>query len=644
MNNREETIHLLRLLLIDDNPDDRALVTRELEKEFKIQVKEIIDAELFADTLKESNFDIVITDYQLRWSNGLEVLGKIKACRPDCPVIMFTASGNEEIAVKAMKNGLDDYVIKSPKHFKRLLTSIKAAIKEFQRLQEMRRTETALRESEEKYRLLVDNANDAIFIVQDKMVKFCNPKTEEIIGYSDEELANIPFVNHIHPDERDLVMEMHIRRLKGEKVPSTNSFRAIHKDGQELYGQINAVCITWEGRPAVLCLVRDLTLQKRLESQLQHAHKMEAIGTLAGGIAHDFNNLLMGIQGNISLMLLDIDSSHPYYERLKNVEQYVKSGAELTSQLLGFARGGRYEVKPTDLNQLIRNQNRMFGRTRKEITIHEKYDENLWALEADRGQMEQVLLNLYINAWQAMPGGGDLYIQTENVMMDENDVKPFDLEPGRYVKISITDTGVGMDEETQQRIFEPFFTTKEMGRGMGLGLASIYGIIKSHGGFIHVSSEKGGGATFDIYLPASEKEVLPEKEFVQEVLMGSETILLVDDEEMIIDTGRDILNTLGYNVFVSRSGKEAIEIYRKKKDNIDMVVLDMIMPGIGGGETYEKLKDINPAVKVLLSTGYSIDGQAADILNKGCNGFIQKPFNVRELSQKLREVLDQDNY
>ena len=497
-----------------------------------------------------------------------------------------------------------------------------------------------LKESEEKYRLLVENANDAIFIAQDEVVKFPNPKTEAMIGYPSEELARIPIVDLIHPEDRDMVLDRNKRRLKGEESPSTYSFRIINRAGEELWVQLNAVLITWEGRPATLNLLRDITQQRRLEAQLHEAQRMESLGTLAGGIAHNFNNILMGIQGNASLVLLDTKSGHTHYDRLENIEQGVQSGSELTKELLGFARGGKYAAMPTDLNELTRRSSDMFGRTKKEIAIHTKYQGDIWPVKVDRGQIEQVLLNLYVNAWQAMPGGGDLYIQTENVTLDKGYLRPFDLEPGRYVKISVTDTGVGMDKAAQQRIFEPFFTTKEMGRGTGLGLASVYGIIKNHGGIINVYSEKGKGTTFTIYLPASEKEVAEEGKVPAKVLKGTETVLLVDDEDMIIDVGEGFLKNLGYNVLLARSGKEAIEIYEKNKDKIDIVILDMIMPEMGGRETYDRMKEINPDIKVLLSSGYSINGQASEILERGCDGFIQKPFNMKELSQGVREILD----
>jgi CheY-like chemotaxis protein len=241
-----------------------------------------------------------------------------------------------------------------------------------------------------------------------------------------------------------------------------------------------------------------------------------------------------------------------------------------------------------------------------------------------------------------MPDGGDLYIQTENVIIDKDYIKPYKVEPGKYVKISITDTGVGMDESTLQRIFDPFFTTREMGRGTGLGLASAYGIIKNHNGFIDVDSEIGKGTTFSIHLPASEKEVVEDVELHEELFRGTETLLLVDDEDMIVDVGCEIIKKLGYKSLTAKSGEEAIEIYEKNRDKIDMVILDMIMPEMGGGETYNRLKEINPDIKVLLSSGYSINGLATEILDRGCNGFIQKPFKLVDLSKKIRTILDKD--
>ena len=377
-----------------------------------------------------------------------------------------------------------------------------------------------------------------------------------------------------------------------------------------------------------------------LEDMLIQAQKMEAIGTLGGGIAHDFNNLLMGIRGHASLMLADMDANHPLHDNLISIEQYVQAGAELTSQLLAFAMRGKYEVKTIDLNELIIKNAQMFARTNKGIRISTQYQDNIWPVDVDQGQIDQVLLNLFVNAAQAMSNSGNLYIRTKNVMLDADYVQKFNVKPGNYIRTSVQDTGVGMDESTIAKIFDPFFTTKEMGRGTGLGLASAYGILRNHGGFIAIASKINEGSTFDFYLPASFKEVVKDKSFEKTLLKGSETILLVDDEDMIIDVTSRMLKKLGYKFLIAQSGQEALELFAAEKNHIDLVILDMIMPGMGGKDTYEALKKINPDVKILLSSGYSISGEAMELINCGCNGYIQKPFSYTQLSQRMREILD----
>ena len=383
--------------------------------------------------------------------------------------------------------------------------------------------------------------------------------------------------------------------------------------------------------------------KKKLEAQFWLAQKMESLGTLAGGVAHDFNNLLQTIQGNVSLMSFDIQENHPHYKSLKDIEGAIQSGAQLTRQLLGFAKGGVSHQKRININDIIEKTCDMFGRTKKEIDIQKECKRDIWPVEVDQGQIEQVFLNIYINAWQAMPDGGKLNLTTENVTIHESYSGFYQVQAGRYVKISIADTGVGMDKKTQERIFEPFFTTKEMGRGTGLGLASSYGIIRNHGGVINVYSEIGQGTTFNIYLPAGDKGDMDEEELPKDLYKGTETILLVDDEETVIDVGKKILKRLGYKVWIVRNGQEAVDFIKKNLDTDqmpDLVVLDMIMPGMGGGQVYDRIKAIKPDIKVLLSSGYSINGQATDILKRGCEGFIQKPFNVEEFSKKIQEILN----
>ncbi len=516
-----------------------------------------------------------------------------------------------------------------------------------------RLADEALRESELKYRTIVENVEEGCFEIDlEKNLTFFNDPLCKMLGYSPAEMADKNTREFTSPATIRKMDQIYDQILKtGEPIRGTG-YDAIGKHGNDMALELAASLIrNPEGDPVgfrgVLRDVserKDAEAQKRtLEIQMQQAQKMESIGTLAGGIAHDFNNILMGIQGNASLMLLKTDSNQAFYEKLKNIEAYVENGTELTRQLLGFARRGKYHTIATDINSIIEKSASLFGRTKKEIRIRKDLTPDVYTVEVDRGQIEQALLNLYVNAWQAMPEGGDLYLKTENVILDANfeNIQPYKVEVGKYVKITVADSGSGFDDETKKRIFEPFFTTKEMGRGTGLGLASVYGIIKSHGGYINVHSQKGEGATFAIYLPASAKEVRQEKvEPVQKtVAKGTGTILLIDDEEMIIKVGEELLQELGYKVISARSGDEAIQIYERNADKIDLIVMDMIMPGMGGGETFDRLKAMNPAIKVLLSSGYSINGQASKILERGCDGFIQKPFNINQLSEKIQGII-----
>ena len=529
--------------------------------------------------------------------------------------------------------------------------SVRGVVVNIRDVTERKQALEALLESEEKFRLISEQSLLALGIIQDGCIKYANEMYSRVTGYSLREIYEwepYGYSRTVYKDDLPFVMAQSRKKQAGDAdVKNHYRLRGVTKSGAIVWWDLYSKSVSYHGRPADLFALIDITekvqseeARKGLERQLQNAQKMEAIGTLAGGIAHDFNNLLAGIQGRISLMLMGKDAVCADFEHLKEIESHIDSATRLTRQLLAFAKGGKYEVTPTDLNGLIQDQNRMFGRTRKEISIHGTYEENLWTVEVDRGQLEQAVLNLYVNAWQAMDAGGEIYVATENAVLDAQYPRPHDVKPGKYVKLSVRDTGVGMDREIQEKIFDPFFTTKEMGRGTGLGLASTYGIIKNHGGFIDVESQKGQGTTFTLYLPASQKKIFPEKKPTEELLRGSETILFVDDEEILTAFAEDLLGRLGYTVLIAKSGEEALAIYEKNKGRIDMVLLDMIMPGMSGGETYDNLKSLNPHIKALLSSGYSIDGQAAAILDRGCNGFIQKPFKMKQLSQKLREILD----
>jgi two-component system, cell cycle sensor histidine kinase and response regulator CckA len=547
-------------------------------------------------------------------------------------------------------------------------SQIGIAIKNAQLYEELRKelkneshAKRSLEQSEEKYRNLFDNINDFIY-THDLEGHFItvNRAAAESLGYATDELIGRSISEFMLPDYRKAFHDEYLKEIKNRgshKGVSTY----LSKNNKQFYIEYISTLIKKKGEESfVYGSGRDITEKiktqrqmRNLQEQLFQAQKMEAVGTLAGGVAHDFNNILMAIQGNASLMLMGIDPDNPYYKRLRTIEQSVESGADLTRQLLGFAREGKYEPRPVDINKFIDKTSSLFGRTKKEIKIYKKFQKDIWAIKVDHGQLEQVLFNIYVNAWQAMScnssdeiegskEGPKLYLETKNVKLTRDDAKTYGLKSGNYVKISISDNGIGMDKATLGKIFEPFFTTRQMGRGTGLGLASAYGIIKNHGGVIDVKSSKGKGSTFAIFLPVAEmhqkdNSLTKDKDKIQK---GNETILLVDDEDIVIDIGKDMLSALGYQVLTAGSGKEAIQIYRANKDDIAMVILDMIMPDMGGRETYKELRSIKNDVKVLLSSGYSIDGQAKEIMENGCNGFIQKPFRISNISNKVRQVLE----
>jgi len=508
--------------------------------------------------------------------------------------------------------------------------------------------EKQVRESERRFRDLFNSVSDLIFTM-DLKGRFlsANKAVYEIVGYTPEELIDRRPSDNMKPELRDLFDKEYLVDIR-EKGYHHGISAYLAKDGRKIYIEHRSTLVRPEGsEPYISGIARDVTDRilaerqiKTLREQVHQAQKMEAIGTLAGGIAHDFNNILMGIQGNASLMKHHIKADSPNYERLNNIEEYVQNGSELTMQLLGFARGGKYEAVPTRMNDLIEREAKLFGRAKKEIEIHKNFQDDLWAVEVDQGQMRQVFLNLFLNAWQAMPEGGHLYLQTVNVDLVKNEADLLSLQPGKYVKIVVSDTGVGMDEEVQKRIFEPFFSTKEKGRGTGLGLASVYGIIKNHNGAIEVESQVGSGMTFTLYLPATEKEARETgEETPEEIVIGKGRILLVDDEAKILEVGEQLISMLGYEVTATSSGTEAIEIFRREKGGFDLVILDMIMPEMGGQEVFNVLREINTNVNVLLASGYSINGEASKIIAQGCNGFIQKPFSMVKLSKKISEII-----
>ena len=394
----------------------------------------------------------------------------------------------------------------------------------------------------------------------------------------------------LYPETNTRVEFLKLLR-KNKKLVNFKSIMR-HRDGSNLDIVENSIGIfdDQEKLVEIKGFLVDVTRQTKLEAQLQKARKMETVGTLAGGIAHEFNNLLMTIQGNTSLIQYDLDTADPHFQMLVKIEEAVSRGVKLTQQLLGYAKKGKYEVKSLNLNRLVQKSAHTFGRSKNDIAIHYELSEDIPAILADQDQIEQVLLNLLTNAADAMADRGKLFLKTSNVTHDHIHATLYVPIPGDYIKLAVTDTGSGMDELTRDRIFDPFFTTKGMGQGKGLGLASVYGIIKSHGGYIEVESEKERGSTFNIFLPASRKKISESQVSTEAGAAKGGVILIAEDEDLVLEVGVSFLNKLGYTALTASNGYEAVEIYQKNCDAISLVILDMMMPHMGGGQAYDNIK------------------------------------------------------
>jgi two-component system, cell cycle sensor histidine kinase and response regulator CckA len=494
-----------------------------------------------------------------------------------------------------------------------------------------------LETSERKYRELVENSHEGIWIIDaGGFIRFANRRMREIAG--DEDLERQRVASFLSRADLAAWERAQLQNREGRVVQI--ELELTSRNRATVPVSMSSVPMMAQGRfLGSFAMFSDLSEKKEMEKQLLQHEKMEALGTLAGGIAHNFNNLLMNILGLTGLILDRAGVADPAYPDLKQIEQEVIKGSALTKQLLSLGRGGSFSPRPIDLNAHVTQAAELFCRTRSEIVIARKLAPNLPAVEADPGQLEQVVLNLLVNAWQAMAGRGEMVLATAQVFLDEAFCQPYGRPSGRYVHLALTDSGAGMNPDTAAKIFEPFFTTKKDGKGTGLGLATVYAIINHHRGIIKVESFPRYGTTFHIYLPVSAMPVSAEPAPNLSVVKGFGELLLVDDEDSIRTVGQRILGQLGYQVQAAASGVQALEIYRQYRPGIDLVILDIVMPSMGGRETFERLKEVDPGVKVLVTSGYSLDGEAQKMLDAGALGFIQKPYRIDALSQKIAEIL-----
>ncbi len=518
-----------------------------------------------------------------------------------------------------------------------------------------KRAEKELRDSENRYRATVQGIPDSVTIttLEDGRYIYVNDAFCRMSGYPREEVIGKSVLDlglFVDPAVRDEI----VRALKERGEVSDYEVQYRTRNGTVLDTLFAARPIHYADQDCLVAIVKDITAIKRteeekarLEVQLRQKQKMEAVGTLASGIAHDFNNILQAISGYVQLMLPKEGLDNPNLDYLGEIDRATERAATLVRQLLTFSRRVETELRPLDLNREVIQAVRMLERTiPKMIQLETNLAPELKAIKGDANQLEQVLMNLGTNARDAMPNGGRLSIETKNVVLQGPDCQThLDLPPGEYVLLTVSDTGCGMDEETLQHIFEPFFTTKKVGDGTGLGLATVYGIVKGHGGSIHCSSQPGRGAVFQIYFPALEREDAPairRDSGPIKIPGGNETVLLVDDEPAVIRVAQDILETQGYQTITAGSGEEAVRIYRERGAEIDLVVLDLGMPGMGGQKCLERLLELDSRLKVIITSGYADGIQAKAVVEAGAREFLGKPYRLTDMLQKVRQVLDRD--
>ncbi len=637
----------LRVLLVEDSEDDALLLLRELGKSsYDISIERVETADEMKSALEKDCWDIVLADYALPQFNGLAALETLNKADKDVPFILVSGAIGEETAVAVMKAGAHDYVMKN--NLARLVPAIEREIREAGIRRERVQAEVDLRDNEEKFRQVFNNANDAIYLWElreDGMAGRCvevNDTACRMLGYSRDELFTMTPKDI---DSEDTVKEIpSVMEELLEKGHTTFEMVHVSKDGRKIPVEISSHVFTLHDKSYILSITRDIAERKCMEEQLRQSQKMEAIGRLAGGIAHDFNNMMTAIIGYSEMLKMDKSLTRDSKQKIEEILKSAERIANLTQQILAFSRKQTLQPRIISINRLISETEEMLCRLiGEDIELETRLEPELWRVKADQSQIEQVIMNLSVNARDAMPDGGKLIIETKNVHIDVNNLEePEGADIGDYVLLSESDTGYGLDEEAKEHIFEPFFTTKEVGKGTGLGLSTVYGIVKQSGGYITVDSEVDKGTIFNIYLPRVKRK---DEDYTEEVVLteserGTETILVVEDEDVVKKMTCDALRYFSYTVIEAGNGREAIEaIEEHGSENIDLLITDVIMPEMSGKELTERLFNKGTELKVLYISGYTDDVVVHHSpLEEGAS-FLQKPFSPRTLAHKVREIL-----
>ncbi len=634
----------IHLLVVEDSEDDCTLLLEQLRHHgFTPQFTRVETASGMSEALARESWDMIIADYNMPAFDAPAALEVLQQAHLDIPFIVVSGSMGEETAASLMKAGAKDYILKG--QLNRLVPAVERELHEAGRRREKRRVEQDLIHNQQWLSAVIEASRDGIAVFDVGTLLSANPAFFTLYGYDAvQEIAGCDVAEIMGADAKLSLQAFEADWRSGRKRAALAEFRSKRKDGSQIEVEASVSMAAIAGKTYLVAVVRDIGDRRRLEEQLRQSQKMEAMGQLAGGVAHDFNNLLTAITGYCQLALHNLDPNNPLCFDLKEIQKAADRAASLTKQLLTFSRKQPVAPKIVNLNVVVAEMDKMLARLIGEhIELKTTLYEPLGQVKADPGQLEQIILNLAVNARDAMPEGGKLIIKTANVRFDE---EAADLQlgtpAGQFVMLSVSDTGCGMDGETQSHIFEPFFTTKEPGKGTGLGLSTVYAIVKQNGGRIRISSEPMRGTTFRIYLPG----VDPSRSEISRSAVGTpcekacETILVVEDDEIVRKVVLQVLIREGYVVLEARNGSEALECCRNFSDQIHLLVTDVVMPGINGWELAQRVVALRPQIKTLFISGYS---EASPLLRESQDSdaqFIQKPLTPESFAAKVRTALD----
>ncbi len=631
-------VAITRILIMEDDPGLARLLEKRLQRQ-GYQVSLAANGEEGLRMAKETVYDLLIVDYNMPFLGGLDVVRALASMNRLPPSIMVTGEGNEEVAVEAIKLGVADYIIKDVelKYLELIPSVVSQTLYQQQLVKERDRMQEMVRESEERYRRLFESNPHPMWVSDGETNSFLavNDAAVHHYGYSREEFLNMTLEDIRLPDEAPAPLNTFPEPGVAPVRPEVWKHRK--KDGTIIYVEVVSHPILFGQRQARFVLITDITARRKLEEELVKAQKLESLGILAGGLAHDFNNLLTSILGNIYLAKMEARPGDGIHDRLDAAERASEHARDLTQQLLTFSRGGA----PLKVTISLKNAMRdiaSFALHGSKSNCEFSIPGDLWSVEADEGQLKQAINNLVMNADQAMPEGGTITVSCQNKTLKADSGLP--LSPGKYVMISVADRGTGIPAENLGKIFDPYFTTKQ--KGTGLGLATAYSIIKRHNGHIAVESVKGAGTVFHIYLPAIERAV-PAAPATAKTARPGGTILFMDDDEMVRETAGKVLTHLGFTVSFARDGAEAIAAYeqaRAEGRRFDAVIMDLTIPGgMGGKEAVKRLRELDPTVKAIVSSGYSDDPVMANFAEYGFDGVVSKPYTIHKLGDTLRKVL-----